>query len=121
MAFGDTITITINSVAKVLNKINQDGFSSEYLLRETTGEFSMNIRHSRDKAIVNGFPLERHNVVLKQTIYPVAPSTPGMVRQISTTLVADRTDVAATLLLFDVGFVGFLTSGNMGKVLNWES
>jgi len=121
MAFGDTITITINSVAKVLNKINQDAYSSEYLLRESTGEYSMNIRHSRDKVLVNGFPLERHNLTLKQTIYAVPNTSPAITRQISTTLVADRTDVQATALLFDVGFVGFLTSTNMGKALNWES
>lgn len=39
MAFGATITITVNGVAKALNRINQDGYTSEYYLREATMEW----------------------------------------------------------------------------------
>jgi hypothetical protein len=120
MAFGDTITITINSVAKVLNKINQDGYTSEYLLRETTGEFSLKIRNSRDKTLVNGFPQERHYVTFSHTVYAVAGVSPSYFRQISATLLYDKTDVKATHLLEDVGFVAWLTSSNMGKLIDWE-
>lgn len=121
MAFGDTITFTINSVAKVLNRINQDGYSSEYLLRETTGEYSLKIKHSKDKLVVNGSPQERHYVVLTHTVYPVAGVSPQFVRSIASTLLYDKTDTKATALLFDVGFEAWLTSGNMSKLLDWES
>jgi hypothetical protein len=121
MAFGDTVTITINSVAKVLNRINQDGYSSEYLLRETTGEYNLKFKHSKDKLVVNGFPQERHYTVFTHTVYAVAGVSPQYVRSIASTLLFDKTDVKATALLFDVGFVAFHTSGNMGKLLDWES
>lgn len=121
MAFGDTVTITINSVAKVLKKINQDAYSSEYLLRETGKEFNLLIRHSRDKVLVNGFPQERHNVTFSEVNYPDADGLGGYRRQIGTTILSDRTDVVADFQLFGVGFAGFLTSGNIGKLLDLES
>jgi hypothetical protein len=121
MAFGDTITITINSVDKILKKINQDGYSSEYLLRDTDREFSLRIRNSKDKAVVNGFPQERHYITFTETIYEVVGTSPAYSRTITSTLLFDKTDVKADALLSFVGFVGFLTSTNMGKALDWES
>jgi len=121
MAFGDTITITINSVAKVLNKINQDGYTSEYLLRDTDREFSLTIRNSRDKTVVNGFRQERHYVTFSETIYAVTDVSPQYVRVMSGTILYDKTDTKASALLSFVGFVDFLTSANMGKMLDFES
>lgn len=71
--FGDSISITVNAVAKTLKKINQDSYSSEYLLRETTGEFRLRIRHSKEKALIRGENMDRHNVELTRTIFGVAP------------------------------------------------
>jgi hypothetical protein len=70
---GDSISITINAVAKVLKKINQDSYSSEYLLRETDGEWRLKIRHSTEKALIQGEKMDRHNVELSHTIFGVAP------------------------------------------------
>lgn len=70
---GDTISITVNAVAKTLKKINQDQYSSEYLLRETDGEYRMKVRHSTDKALVRGERMDRHNVELTRTLYGTAP------------------------------------------------
>lgn len=121
MAFGDTVTITINAVAKVLNKINQDQYTTEYLLRETDREFGLRIRHTKDKTVMNGFPVERHYVVLTETKYPVTGVSLGYTRSIAATILADRTDDQAGHKLFDAGLVGFLTPTNVGKLLNWES
>lgn len=82
---GDTISITINAVAKVLKKINQDQYSSEYLLRETTGEFRMKVRHSKDKGLVRGEAMDRHNVELSRTVFGTAPDD-GYSVVVSTTL-----------------------------------
>lgn len=118
--FGDTITITINSVAKVLNKINQDGYGAEYLLRETTGEYRLKVSHSVEKASAGMEAYDRHYVDFKQTIYATTTDA-EIVREIFTVTRAKKADVVATHVLFDVGFVGFLTSGNITKLLNWES
>lgn len=118
--FGDTITITINAIAKVLNKINQDGYGAEYLLRETTGEFSLKIRHSTEKAAAGQQAYDRHNIDFTQTVYATV-TDPEIVRQIYTVVRAKKADAVATHALFDVGYTGFLTSGNFTKLLNWES
>ena len=44
--FADPQTLTVNAVAKALKKINQDGYSSEYLLRTSTEEFRLNLRNT---------------------------------------------------------------------------
>lgn len=124
MAFGDTITITINSIGIVLDRINQDQYSSEYQKRDNSVgcEYNLKIRHTKDKQLVNGFQQERHYVVFSQTIFPASDgSTPGFFRSIATTILADRTDTQADVQLFEVGFAAFLTSTNFGKLLNWNS
>lgn len=120
MAFADTITFTINAVAKTLNRINQDGYSSEYFLRSTTDEFRAKIRQSSYVA-KNGKTVDRHNVELVQTTYPVAPATLSTVRKAYCVLENERADGTTDPLNFDLGFVGFLTSANITKLINYES
>lgn len=82
--FGDSITLTVNAVAKTLKKINQDSYSSEYLLRESTGEFRLKVRHSKEKALLRGESMERHNVELAYTLFGVTPDD-GYTVVVSTT------------------------------------
>lgn len=119
--FGDTITVTINAVAKVLIKIKEEGNTASYMLRDTaTHEYLLDIKHSRDKQTANGFNRERHTVTFTDRTYPLADGTGGMERTFISVLLADRSDVQANYLLAGVGFQTFLSSGNMGKLLNWE-
>lgn len=122
--FADTLTITINSVAKVLTRINQDKYSSEYFLRESDGEFRMRIRNTsyNNKAGGNGgIVTDRHNVEFTQTIYAVAPVTSNTVRKIYTVLENQQGDGLAAIAKFAVGFLAFETEANITKMLNWES
>jgi hypothetical protein len=120
--FTDTITITINSAPKVLNRINQDKYSSEYLLRGTTDEFRLKIRHSSyvDKTR-GGKVIDRHNVELTNTVYGVSPSFVPTVRKAYVVLENENADGVSEPLNFDLGFAGFLTSANCTKLINWES
>lgn len=120
MAFSDTITFTINSVAKVLNRINQDGYSSEYFLRSATDEFRCKIRQS-SYAGSNGKTVDRHNVELVHTVYPVSPATVGVVRKAYSVFENERPDGTTEPLNFDLGFVAFFTSANLTKLINYES
>jgi hypothetical protein len=123
MSFADTITITINSVAKVLNRINQDGYSSEYLLKETTGSFRLKIRNSTYKG-EGGRLTDRHNVEFIQTIYAVSPSEINTVRKSYLVIENQQVDLAADVLLFNLGFFAFPTASsgaNTTKLLNFES
>lgn len=83
--FGDSITVTVNAVAKTLKKINQDSYSSEYLLRESTGEYRLRIRHSKEKTKIRGETMERHNVEMTYTLFGVTPDD-GYTTVVSTTL-----------------------------------
>lgn len=122
MAFPDTITITINAVAKVLTKLRSDDYASEYRLR-TAGvdEFRFFIRNSsyRDKA--TGRMVDRHSVELQQTILPTAPSEIPTVRKTYLVLENQQVDSIVDPAKFGVGFVGFLTEPNFTKLLNYES
>lgn len=70
---GDTLTITLPvGGAKVLNKINQDAYSSEYFLKESTSEFRVKVRHTEAKASGGLEARERHNVEFTEKVYATA-------------------------------------------------
>lgn len=74
MAFATTITLTINSVAKVLNRVNQDNYGSEYSLLSSTESIVMKIRHTEDSQDADGMKLRRHNVFVEHLVY-ATPTT----------------------------------------------
>ena len=121
--FSDTLTFTINSVAKVLTRINQDKYSSEYFLRETTGEFRVRIRNTSyvDKSRSVPVTVDRHNVELSQTIYPVSPSLLSTVRKAYAVVENDRGDTIVDPVKVWAGTLAFLTEANLTKLANFES
>jgi hypothetical protein len=120
--FADTITITINAVAKILNRVNQDGYGSEYFLRESTGSFRLKLRNSTysDKSR-SGVKVDRHNIELVETVFAVAPSTIPLVRKYYSVLENDQTDTVVASAKFGAGVTAFQTEANLTKLLNWES
>lgn len=65
--FSNTLTLTINAVAKVLNRINQDNKGSEYLFLSDEERITLQVRHSVDKTTSG--PVNRHNVYIERTIF----------------------------------------------------
>lgn len=120
--FSDTITITIDADPKVLNRVNQDGYASEYFLRESDGNFRLKLRNTsyKDKSR-NGLGVDRHNIELVHTIFPVAPVTMPTIRKYYSVLENDQTDDLIASAGFAVGVVDFQTDVNLTKLLNWES
>jgi hypothetical protein len=119
--FSDTITITINAVAKVLNRINQDGYSSEYYLRTATDDFRLRLRNSTYTDKTRGVKVDRHNIELVHTIFPVSPATVSTCRKYYSVVENDSTDVVVDIAKFAAGATGFQTEANFTKMLNWES
>lgn len=121
--FSDTLTVTINSVAKVLTRINQDKYSSEYFLRETAGEYRLRIRNTSyvDKTRPVAVTVDRHNVELIQTIYPVSPAVNSTVRKGYVVVENDRGDTIVDPVKFWAGLVAFNTEANLTKLANFES
>lgn len=120
--FSDTLTITINGNAKVLTRINQDGYSSEYLARSPLDELKLKIRNTSyvDKARA-GRKIDRHTVELVQTVFPTGSAISNTIRKAYTVLENEASDGTVEPLNFDLGFMGFFTSPNVTKLLNWES
>jgi hypothetical protein len=117
---GDTVSITVNAVAKTLAKINQDGYSSEYYLRETLQEFRMKIRHSKDRPAADGTVVDRHNVELTQTVYATS-TTPEIIRRSYVVITNRYNDDATALGHLQAAVNGFMTTANVAKFANWES
>lgn len=120
--FSDTITITVNAVAVILNRINQDGYSSEYLKKEATQEFRLKIRNSSyvDKAR-GGRKVDRHNVEFTQNVYPVSPATIGTIRKAYFVFENENVDDLVSPVKLALGTAGFLTEPNLTKLVNFES
>jgi hypothetical protein len=68
--FAATLTLTINAIAKVLTRVNQDNFGSQYRFIATDGSeiIDMKIRHSVDSNSNGQPPINRHNVYIERTI-----------------------------------------------------
>lgn len=69
----NTLTVTINSVAKILVRVNQDNFGSQYQLKTATESLVLKIRNSTEKSA--GYNYDRHNLEISYLIYAtgVAP------------------------------------------------
>lgn len=68
--FPATITLTVNAIAKVLNRVNQDNYGSEYQLNGSTESFVLKIRHTVDSTDGDGLSMKRHNVFVEHIIFP---------------------------------------------------
>lgn len=80
MAFGATLTLTIATVTKTLNRINQDNYGSEYYKREATQDFRIRIRHSKQKPLKSGGrDMDRHNFEITWTVF-ATPTAKEIVR-----------------------------------------
>lgn len=121
----DPTVLTINGVAKSLVRVNQDGYSSEYLLREALGEYRLKVRNT--PAAFNkrlGVTMERHNVELTHTLYPVLPATVGVTRKVYLTIENQQGDTLVDPMYETAALCVWLTansSANVTKMLNSES
>lgn len=65
--FANTLTLTIDAVARTLLRVNQDNYGSEYLYKDSVEKITMKIRHSTETQ--NSLPVNRHNVFVERTVY----------------------------------------------------
>lgn len=116
---GDTITITVNAVAKALKKINQDSYSSEYLLREVDGEYRLKVRHSTDKGTIRGEIMDRHNVELSRTVFGTSPDD-GYTVIVSSTLRNPQRVAGVEVDQISDGLADFVKANGV-LLVGWES
>nr|QDH90972.1 MAG: hypothetical protein H3Bulk41510_000002 [Leviviridae sp.] len=122
--FADPQTLTVNSVAKALVRINQDQYSSEYLLRSTTNEFRLKIRNSSYLDKARKVMIDRHNVEFTETVFPVAPATLSTVRKTYIVMENQQGDTLADPTYDAAALFAWLTAStnaNITKLMNFES
>lgn len=117
---GDSITLTHNAVARVLSKINQDNYSSEYLLVTSTDEFRLKVRHSKESAKAGVVPFERHNIEFSVTTFGT-PTVAEAIHIASYTVRTRKGTDPAAALLASKAMVGWLSDANATKLIAWES
>lgn len=120
--FSDTITITVNAVPYILVRINQDGYSSEYFLKNALDSMKLRLRNTSyvDKTR-GGLKIDRHNVELIHEIYPVSPAIYSTIRKAYTVFENDTSDTVVGPAKFVTGMLAFQTEANTTKLINWES
>ncbi len=119
--FADPAVITVNAVAKNLVRINQDGYSSEYLQKNSLDEFRFTIRNTSYTDKKRGVAIDRHTVQLTHTVYPVAPATLSTVRKTYVVIENQQGDTIA-----DAGYIAralfdYLTTAKIVQLTNFES
>jgi hypothetical protein len=66
---GNTLVLPLSSGNVTLIKINQDGYSSEYLFRDATHQYIARIRHTKTKATDTRPSYDRHNFEVVRTVW----------------------------------------------------
>ena len=122
---GTSLTLTLDGsggTAKVLPLINQDGYSSEYYLDDTTVTYRAKVRHSRDNVKAGSQAFDRHTVTFTRYLKPTTTAS-GSQSEVTFTIrndpngaASDIIDVAEAMSFYMVKAGGIAT-----KLLGWES
>jgi hypothetical protein len=122
MAFPDTITVTINTVAKTLNRVRDVDYGSEYRLRNANiEEYRVLIKNSSYVDRSTKVAYDRHSFELTHTVHPVAPATTPTIRKSYLVLENQQTDTIVDPVKHAAGMMAFLTEANLTKLVNFES
>ena len=123
---GTTLTITLDGsggTAKVLPLINQDGYSSEYFLDDTTVTYRCKVRHSKDNVKAGTQAFDRHTVTFTRFRKPDATYPSGSTSECIFTIRCDPNGVAADTIDVSEAMSFFMVKagGIAAKLLGWES
>jgi hypothetical protein len=123
---GSSLTITLDGsggTAKVLPLINQDGYSSEYFLDETTTSYRANVRHSNDTVKAGTQDFQRHTVTFEKFVKPTTTYPLGLRSQVIYTIRHSLSDVAADVIDVSeaMSFYMVKAGGIAAKLIGWES
>jgi hypothetical protein len=66
---GDTLVLPLSGGNVTVTKINQDGYSSEYLYRTTTYEYRVRVRHTKTGKDATGQVYDRHNFEASKVVF----------------------------------------------------
>lgn len=123
---GTSLTITLDGsggTAKVLPLINQDGYSSEYFLDDTTVTYRAKVRHSRDNVRAGTQPFDRHSVTFSRFVKPTDLIPLGSLSEITFTIRSDPNGAPSDIIDVSeaMSFYMVKAGGIAAKLLGWES
>lgn len=123
---GTTLTITLDGsggTAKVLPLINQDGYSSEYFLDDTTTTYRAKVRHSRDSVKAGTQPFDRHTVTFTRFVKPTEAIPLGSQSEVIYTIRSDPNGVASDIIDVSEAMSFYFVKAGLvaAKLLGWES
>jgi hypothetical protein len=123
---GSSLTLTLDGsggTAKSLPLINQDGYSSEYFLDDTTVTYRAKVRHSRDNVKAGSQPFDRHTVTFSRFVKPTEALPLGSLSEITFTIRNDPNGVPADIIDVSeaMSFYMVKAGGIASKLLGWES
>jgi hypothetical protein len=114
----NTLTITINSVARILTRVNQDNYGSVYRLKDATQEFTLKIRNSSTPS--DGVePLERHNMFFENIVYGTPTTTEKRYTMSATMQMRKTSD--PSFLAFVVPAFNTLLNAQAAAIIGGES
>ncbi|DAD50252.1 coat protein [ssRNA phage Gerhypos.2_11] len=110
----NTLTLTVNAVAKVLTRVNQDNFGSTYTLLSATDSWTLKFRNStevaKDKTLFG-----RHNVYVEYIVF-ATPTTVQKSYTISTTLRMSQSSDPAYLAYISSALSTLMTTEAPGLI-----
>ncbi|UJQ85423.1 MAG: putative coat protein [Alehxovirus pseudonemorisvicinum] len=123
---GSTLTITLDGsggTAKVLPLINQDGYSSEYFLDDTTVTYRAKVKHSRDSVKAGSQAFDRHTVTFTRYLKPDATYPDGSTSEVIFTIRNDPEGASSDIIDVSeaMSFYMVKAGGIAAKLLGWES
>lgn len=123
---GSTLTVTLDGsggTAKVLPLINQDGYTAEYYLDDTTITYRAKVRHSRDNVRAGTQKFDRHTVTFSRFVKPTSLIPLGSLTECSFTIRNDPDGVPADVIDLSeaLSFYMVKAGGIAPKLLGWES
>lgn len=122
---GTSLVLTLDGsggTAKTLPLINQDGYSTEYFLDDTTVTYRAKIRHSRDTVKAGQQAYDRHSVTFTRFLKPTS-TTPGSTSEVTFTIRNDPNGTTSDIIDVSeaMSFYMVKAGGIAAKLLGWES
>lgn len=123
---GSTLTVTLDGsggTVKTLPLINQDGYSSEYFLDESTVQFRAKVRHSKDNVKAGTQAFDRHTVTFSRFLKPTETAPLGRTTEIIYTIRMDPAEVSTDVIDLSeaMSFYMVKAGGIAAKLIGWES
>lgn len=123
---GSTLVITLDGsggTVKTLPLINQDGYSSEYFLDDSTVTYRAKVRNSRDNVKVGTQAFDRHSVTFSRYVKPTEALPLGSLSEVTFTIRNDPNGASSDIIDVSeaMSFYMVKAGGIAAKLLGWES